>query len=304
MDEKIIVECAEPHRISINVYMDFLYNNILSTEEKMMFIALKSFVNFKIDSNNRGFLKQKVYPTMETLCTITSMSKPRATKAIKTLMEKGIVAKTRRGFTQPNIYVLSDSHKLWMCETLEEMKEEVAQESDVKFLKDVSTDILEKELERRKGKSPEVEPTKEQQQDQEKINNSNYEKNDTLKAIKSQEKYSIEQVRVFFDYEVLVKENKAYKSNIDAVMDILYDVLNTTKETIKIKGEDKQASSVIAKLMKIGSDEIIYAIDKFNECTGRIHNPTSYMLSILYTSKEQFNLDLTNKVNYDMSNSN
>jgi hypothetical protein len=45
----------------------------------------------------------------------------------------------------------------------------------------------------------------------------------------------------------------------------------------------------------------MYAIEKYQEQTERIKNPTSYMLTLLYNSKEQMNLDITNQVSHDMA---
>ena len=58
---------------------------------------------------------------------------------------------------------------------------------------------------------------------------------------------------------------------------------------------------VIGKLMKLTSFEIMYAIGQNNKQTGKINNPTAYMLTLLYHAKEQMHLDVTNQVRYDMS---
>ena len=40
----------------------------------------------------------------------------------------------------------------------------------------------------------------------------------------------------------------------------------------------------------------MYAIDKYQEQTQQIKNPTSYMLTILYNTPEQFNLYIQNQM--------
>ena len=70
---------------------------------------------------------------------------------------------------------------------------------------------------------------------------------------------------------------------------------------IRIAGEDKPTMVVVGKLMKLSYSEIMYAIEKYQEQTERIKNPTSYMLTLLYNSKEQMNLDITNQVSHDMA---
>ena len=89
MEDKIIVQLAQPEREFVKVYKDFLNCKLLTAEEKIIYIALKSFVTYGRDSD-------EVYPSMETLCSITSMSKPRATRTITSLVKKGIIKKQRR----------------------------------------------------------------------------------------------------------------------------------------------------------------------------------------------------------------
>ena len=91
------------------------------------------------------------------------------------------------------------------------------------------------------------------------------------------------------------------QQDIDSVIDILYTALNTNKETIRIAGQDKPSMVVISKLMKLHHETIMYAIERYHKQTERIKNPTSYMLTILYSAPEQFNLDIQNQVSHDMA---
>ena len=116
MTEQFQVQLANPEREYVKVYKDFLNNQLLTVEEKMVFIALKSFVTYGQDSG-------KVFPSMETLCKITSLSRPRATRTITSLEKKGIVKKTRRGLTKSNLYTLVDIPSMWGAVTEEELKE-------------------------------------------------------------------------------------------------------------------------------------------------------------------------------------
>lgn len=126
--------------------------------------------------------------------------------------------------------------------------------------------------------------------------------NNTIQTKESQplEKYSLDWIKQRFDYDILLHNNPYNKDDIDSVMDILYTNLNTTKKAIRINGEDKPASVVIGKLLKLKYWDIEYAIEKFKEQIDRIKNPLSYMLTILYHAPEQNNLDVQNLVNYNM----
>lgn len=151
-----------------------------------------------------------------------------------------------------------------------------------------------------KQKGLDVEPTKAQQQALE-FNQLDM-VNTTTNLQKSQdiERYTLEQILILYDYDVMISDNPYQKHDIDSVMSILHTNLNTTKPTIRIGGEDKPSMAVISKLMKLTYSGIMYAIEKFKEQTERIKNPTSYMLTLLYNAEEQRNLDIANQVQHDM----
>ena len=128
--------------------------------------------------------------------------------------------------------------------------------------------------------------------------------NNTTFFSKSQslERYTLDQIKEIFEYDALIHDYSYFSQEINAVMELLHDILNTTKGTIRINKEDKPAMTVIGKLMKLGKESIAYSIKKFQEQTDRIKNPRSYMLAILYNAPEQYILDVTNQVQYDMHN--
>lgn len=294
MEDKIIVQLAQPRRDFVMVYKDFLNCKLLTAEEKLIYIALKSFVEYGKDTD-------EVYPSMETLCKITSMSKPRATRTITSLVKKGIIKKQRQGLTKPNIYTIVDVPAMWETDTLEEMK--TVSESP---MSDKTNEELIEELVKRgaitvvKEKELESEPTKAQTQAPQ-LNQFDI-VNTTTNSKKSQEaeRYSLEEIKQIYDYDIMIIDNPYSKNDIDSVMEILHTALNSTKKTIRIGGEDKPTMVVIGKLMKIGYSEVMYCIEKFKEQTERIKNPSAYMLTLLYNSKEQMNLDISNQVQHDM----
>ena len=98
----------------------------------------------------------------------------------------------------------------------------------------------------------------------------------------------------------MVNDKPLWQRDIDAVFSILHTALNTTKETIRVCGEDKPTKSVIIKLMKLDYSEIMYCVEKYSEQTERIENPIAYMLTLLYNAKERMNLDISNQVQHDM----
>lgn len=287
-DEKIIVQLASPERKYVKVYHDFLDNSFLTTEEQMIFIVLKSFVDFKEDSG-------EAYPSMETICKRAKMSEKRARKNINALIKKGIAKKVQRGLTKTNLYTLSDYATMWVCDNVED----VAAVADNQGVKPLTPAEHIAELERMgytvqiKEKGLETEPTK--AQNQAPFNQNLSKEQNTTDKLKSQaERYTMEDIKALYEYDSLIIQYPAKQTDIDIVFDILYDTLNSTKQTIRIGGEDKPQMVVIGKLMKLQPDDLIYSIDKYHEQTERIKNVKAYLLTVLYGSREQQHLDIMN----------
>ena len=286
--ENIIVQLASPERKYVKVYHDFLDNSFLTTEEQMIFIVLKSYVDFKEDSG-------EAYPSMETICKRAKMSEKRARKNINALIKKGIAKKVQRGLTKTNLYTLSDYATMWTCDNVED----VAAVADNQGVKPLTPAEHIAELERMgytvqiKEKGLETEPTK--AQNQAPFNQNLSKEQNTTDKLKSQaERYTMEDIRALYEYDSLIIQYPDKQTDIDIIFDILYDTLNSTKPTIRIGGEDKPTMVVIGKLMKLQPDDLVYSIDKYNEQTERIKNVKAYLLTVLYGSREQQHLDIMN----------
>ena len=127
--------------------------------------------------------------------------------------------------------------------------------------------------------------------------NNNTQKDERSQA---QERYSLEDIQELFEYSVMVNDFPQLRDDVDNVIMILYDTLNTNRKTIRIAGEDLPAMPVIGKLMKLTRDEILYSIRMYSESVSEIKNHRAYMLTILYRAKEQYALDIQNQVNRNL----
>ncbi len=294
--EKITVQLTRPERKYVKVYHDFLHNQLLSVEEKMVFISLKSFIDFSTDTSGAS---GEIYPTMETICKMTGLSRPRATRTVKKLEEKKIIKKIRRGLTKSNIYVLSDYATMWACDNVADMAA-VADNEGVNPLTPAEhiaelermgykVEIKEKRLVSDSRQTAETST----QLNQFDIDNptSNFDESQDL------ERYTLDQIRQLFDYNIMLQNHPEQKQDIDTAMSILHTTMNTTKQTIRVSGQEKPAMVVIGKFMKLDKESIMYAIKKFSEQTDKIKNPIAYMTTILYTAQEQYYLDMKNQVN-------
>ena len=293
MARKKIKSATDQRRFTL-VYNDFLESDILDYYEKMVFIALKKFADNET---------MRAFPSLKTIYDITGISLSQVRRSIEHMEELGVISVEHRTDKekghQSNIYTLFDYAEIWKVDSSNDDVTAVVDEiSEAKLVAEL------------KARGYTV--TKEKEPDTSQADQSNNESsaqfnqfdivNNTTKSQESQEveRYSLVEIRDFYEYEIMVSDNPFAKNDIDSVIDILHTNLNTTKKTIRIGGEDKPAMVVISKLMKLTHSEIMYAIDKFKEQTHKINNPTAYMLTLLYNSKEQMNLDKTNQVQHDM----
>ena len=293
MARKRIKSATDQRRFTL-VYNDFLESDILNYYEKMVFIALKKFA----DNDT-----MRAFPSLKTIHGITGISLSQVRRSIEHMEQLGVISVEHRTDKekghQSNIYTLYDYAEIWKVDS---SNDDVAAVVD-----EISEAKLVAELKARgytvtKEKEPDT--LQADQSDNESSTQLNQFDivNTTINSKESQEveRYSLVEIRAYYEYDIMVNDNPFAKNDIDSVMDILHTYLNTTKKTIRIGGEDKPAMVVISKLMKLTYSEIMYAIDKFKEQTDRIKNPTAYMLTLLYNSKEQMNLDISNQVQHDM----
>ena len=292
--DRMEVKSSVPVRKFVRVYKDFLESEILTAEEKLAFIALKSFVEFGRDED-------EVFPSMATICKITGMSRPRATRTINSLVSKGIVKKQRRGLTKPNLYTIADYPSMWAAEGVEERRQlldtEIPYTSDQLISELVRRGVLTEEAVAEKKIEPQSAATDSDPNGRLSIFSTI---NNITNKNKERQEYTMKYLQDLFEYDVLVQRQEYGTEELDSVLDIIYDALNTTKDTIRINGEEKPAAVVRSKLLKLDATDIEYAIEKFRSVTDRIKNPKAYMLTILYGAKEQRNLDVTNDVSHDL----
>lgn len=267
---------------------EFIDSELLSGYEKLVFMAIKRHLNSE---------SSQAFPSIKTICSHTGLSKPTVIKAIKSLEDKEILTVEHRESEDhghmSNLYTLMDFKEIWKAPSAKDMKA-IAKTKQYEWAKQIieaagGRVVIEKESEH-------MEPTK-VTINSDPSNNHFDENNNTQKIKRSQpqERYSLEDIQELFEYSVMVNDFPKLRSDVDNVITILYETLNTSKKTVRIAGEDLPAMPVIGKLMKLTRDEILYSIRKYAENVSPVNNPRAYMLTILYRAKEQYALDIQNQ---------
>ena len=279
------IKIASDQRPFVMTYWDFIESELFDWNEKRLVIILKKFA----DSNNQCF------PSIKTLCKFSQLSKMTVLKALRSLEKKKVITIEHREDadnkrSQSNLYTLYDYPELWNAESIEQIDEIV----DIEELRLF-------ELAKKKGyklvKEKELEttvPTKATADSS--TQKSSSKENNTKKSEKSQdlERYTLEQIHHLLDYEDIININTGKREKIDSVVNILYTYLNTNKDTLRINGMDMPAKVVISRLTKLSGEDVLYAIDKYEEQAEvkEIKNTTGYIMTILYKTLEQKAFDL------------
>ncbi len=283
------IKLASDQRPFVMAYWDFIESDLFDWNEKRIFIILKKFVN----SNNQCF------PSIETLCRLSQLSKATVLKTLKSLEEKKAIKvehrKDKNNKTISNFYTIYDYQELWNAESIEQIKETIdIEELQLFELAKKKGYVLTKEKEldnvaptkattkpstlKSKNKLPKENNTKEKEKSQEKIKN----------------EISLDEIKEIYKYDKLIQEKLEKKQDIDSVINIIHTTMNADK-AIRISGRFTKADIVKEKLKKLTPQHILYVIEKFREQTKEIKNPTAYLVTMLYHAPEQYNLDKINQ---------
>ena len=88
---------------------------------------------------------------------------------------------------------------------------------------------------------------------------------------------------------------------IDGIADLILDVLCTKRKSIRIAGDEKPASIVKSRFMKLNMDHIRYVMDCMQENTTKIRSIKQYLLTALYNAPTTISSYYRAEVNHDMA---
>ncbi len=111
--------------------------------------------------------------------------------------------------------------------------------------------------------------------------------------------YTMEFLSDFYHADEMIQMGMDEK-DVDMILEIIYDTLNTSKTYLWVNREKKPIDIIRSRLLKLDLWDIQYAINQYKKQTTEIRHQKAYMLSVLFTAKGQGNLDITNQVMHDM----
>lgn len=293
MADEFIVKSAVTERLYVKAYHDFLDSELLNGKEKIIFLLLKRYLNFKGDDSG---ITGNVYPTLDTLSKQAGMTKKTVAGIIDRLAEKGLIQVKQQGLNRPNIYTLRDYSGIWTAKTEAELKATIES-----YDEDAEDAILIERL-RKRGYTvaKEKEPKSVADQSKTDLDPSNSYinvKNDTINDDQRQDSsYSLEEIREHYEYKIMCYDHPDMIPELDAVMDIIQVIMGTTKKTMRVGGVDITAQQVKDKIWKLDQELIVYTLHKYKEA-DTIKDPNAYMITLLYRAADQYTLEIANKIN-------
>ena len=91
-----------------------------------------------------------------------------------------------------------------------------------------------------------------------------------------------EEVKVNIEYEHL-RQELPY-DDVESLLELIVDVLNSTASTIRIGGEVLPVDAVRRRFHQLDSEHIKYIIDSMSQTTTKINNIRAYLLTALYNA--------------------
>lgn len=292
MARKNIKSATDQRRFTL-VYNDFLESKLLNYYEKMIFISLKKF------ADNETL---KAFPSLKTLHEMTGISRGQLQISIDKMKEKGVISVEHRATKekghQSNIYTLYDYREVWIVGSSEEVAaviDEIEEKKLVNMLEAKGYTVTkEKELVSDTDQSTDANP-----QISQLINSDN-----TISDGKSQDTYNVftrDMLNDIYDYDILKNDRLDQIGLFDSLIELILEVLNTTKKTERVNQEDKPIEIVKSRFLKLNYMHLIYVVEEISRQTTSIKNIKAYQITSLFNSYTTMELHYTNKVQHDMN---
>lgn len=103
------------------------------------------------------------------------------------------------------------------------------------------------------------------------------------------------------DYDVLVNDPHVDREQLDEIVDLILETVCSTRECIRVGGNDYPAEIVRAKLLKLTGEHICFVMDCLRQNTTRIRNIRQYLLTALFNAPSTMNGYYTALVAHDMA---
>ena len=279
------------YRIPKVLFTDERFRNI-SAEAKVLYGILLDRMSL---SRKNGWLDDddRVYIifTLDEVMSSIGCAVQKAAKLLSELDEKsGLIERKRQGLGKPNVIYVKNFIG--------------GSESKIKNFENQSSGTMKievQELPKSKGSNTD-------------LNNTDFSDTDSFPFTSFRENHGREtnrsearrKYREFIceniDYEILCGEYPYDKDTLEEILELIVDTVCTTKETVRISGDDKPAEVVKSQFLKLDIEHIRFVMDALRENTTKVRNIRQYLLATLYNAPLTISNHFRSLVNHDMAN--
>jgi len=111
-----------------------------------------------------------------------------------------------------------------------------------------------------------------------------------------------EVIRNNLDYQIMIERYKYDVARIDEIVDLILETIYTSRQTIRIAGDDYPAELVKAKFLKLDGGHLEFVLDCLKKNTTEIRNIKKYLLAVLFNAPTTIDSYYTALVAHDMAN--
>jgi hypothetical protein len=237
----------------------------LSTDAKVLYGLLLDRISL---SRENGWLDDAgrvyVYYTIKSVKKSMRCANTKACGLLRELDEFGLIERKKQGLGKPTIIYVKDFTRFRKAELLDSEKQ--------------NSVILHTEtLDNRKSETNKTEKN-------------NTESNKTNPILSGADKDMDERtsyrnyLNSQLDMEIMYERYPYDRETLDAIMDLMLDVVCSKRRTIRIAGDDKPVNVVKSQFLKINSMHLEYVMDCMKKNPAKVRNIKQYLLAAIYNA--------------------
>lgn len=237
----------------------------LSTDAKVLYGLLLDRISL---SRENGWLDDAgrvyVYYTIKSVKKSMRCANTKACGLLRELDEFGLIERKKQGLGKPTIIYVKDFTRFRKAELLDSDKQN-------SVILHIGT------LDDRKS-------------ERNKTEKNNTESNKTNPILSGADKDMDERasyrnyLNSQLDMEIMYERYPYDRETLDAIMDLMLDVVCSKRRTIRIAGDDKPVSVVKSQFLKINSLHLEYVMDCMKKNPTKVRNIKQYLLAAIYNA--------------------
>ena len=252
------------YRIPKMLFTEEIFES-LSTDAKVLYGLLLDRISL---SRENGWLdnygRVYVYYTIRAVKKSMRCANSKACGLLKELDNFGLIERKKQGLGKPTIIYVKDFTRFRKSELLDSVKQNSV------VLKTGTLDIRKSESNKTERNNTEINKT-----------------NPILSGVdkdmderESYRNYLCSQL----DLEILYERYPYEGETLDAIVNLMLDVICSKRKTIRIAGDDKPLSVVKSQFLKINSMHIEYVMDCMKKNPTKVRNIKQYLLAAIYNA--------------------